>query len=416
MSWVGVTAPKDHTNNLGMGQGTDTTESSMDSNLQDVHLEGDVEHQAVSIGEVGAPTHRRYIKSKKHTRRLQVVLAALAIVFLFCILLRWSSLKKNTNSSSSAAPIPDGNDEIDLSGASIREAHLIILVHDIAVDESERVAVTDEKSPQRQAIRWLADEDPMNIEIPETRFDTAYPAFLQRYSSAVLAFTFGPDLLKPLGFLSGSRECDWNADFSRPDGSTLTQGLICNTGEDVIIKVVLQTIGLKNEIPMELGNLHSISHLHLDENNLIGKLPHTLRRLSRLREFTVTRNKLTGHIPPFLAKMKALRHAELSKNSFSGHLKAFDSSENEDETADFEASPLRVLALDNNKFSGSLDALKSLTMLEELYVNDNALTGHIGGTFTELSQLAIFIARYVLATECLLSPQMSKTESHLCFS
>ena len=389
MSWVGVKSSKDN----AMGSGTDNTESTVDSNLQDIHLESDVEHQAVSIGEVGAPTRFRHIKNNKYTRRLYLVLGALAAIFVFSALMRLS-IKKSKRSGSVSIPSANGSDDIDLSGVSIREGHLMILVHDIAVDKSERDAVIASNSPQRQAIRWLADEDPMNIEIPETRFDTSYPAFIQRYSSAVLAFSFGSELLKPLGFLSGEKECNWNADFKRPDGSILTQGLICEPGDDQIMKIVLQTIGLQNDIPLELGNLHSIKHIHLDENNLVGKLPPTMRRLSLLREFTATRNALSGHLPQFLANMPSLRHIELSKNNFAGHLSsAFVHADTDEETDDVAASPLRVLALDNNKFSGPLDSLSSLTTLEELYLNDNAFTGHVGSTFTELSELAIFDAR-----------------------
>lgn len=388
MSWIGVRSWKDN---------KDSTESTTDSDLnlqdihdafKDVHLEGDVEHQAVSIGEVGAPTRFRHIKNNKYVKRLYLVLAALAAIFVFSSLLRLA-VKKNSNKN----PTASGSDDIDLSGSSIRESHLIILVHEIAVDNAERESVADPASPQRQAIQWLANEDPMNMEIPETRFDVAYPAFLQRYSSAVLAFAFGADLLKPYGFLSGDQECAWNVETRRPDGSTLTQGLLCEPGQDKVIKVVLQTVGLNGAIPKELGNLHAVSHLHLDENNLAGKLPPTMRRLSALREFTATRNNLSGHLPAFLLNLQHLRHVELSKNRFSGPLSsALGNLGNQDETADGVTSPLRVLALDNNKFNGPLTSLNVLTVLEELYLNDNSLTGRIGGAFAELSQLAILDA------------------------
>ncbi|CAB9520390.1 STYKc [Seminavis robusta] len=389
MSWVGVTL-KDTIGNLG--KNTDTTETTdMDSNLHDVELErGDSLNRAVSIGEVGAPARFRHIKNNKYMRRLYLVLAALAAIFVLSSLLRLA-VKGKKNGDGSSGAVENSGVDFDLSGASLRLAHLYVFMHDNSNDALDRASLRNASSPQRKALQWIADEDPMKLGVPETRFDASYPAFVQRYSVAVLAFATDTKALEPLGFLSGASECQWNADFRRPDGSILKMGIICNGEQNQVQKVVLQTLGLSGTIPREIGHLHSVKHLHLDQNDLTGMLPQSMRHMSQLREFTATRNSLSGHLPSFLGQMASLRHIELSKNHFSGHLSAFATKAN-DESVDDLVSPLRVLAVDNNRLSGPLEYIRSLYVLEELYLDDNALTGHLSDSLTDLSQLAIFTA------------------------
>ena len=157
-----------------------------------------------------------------------------------------------------------------MSGASTRLSHLMVFMKDNTMEESEIADLENASSPQRFALQWIADDDPMQLDVPETRFDEVYHAFIQRYSVAVLAFSWGVDTLAPLGFLSAEHECKWNANYKRADTSTIAQGIICK--EDQVVKVVLQTIGISGPIPREIGHLHTIQHLHLDGNSLTGHL------------------------------------------------------------------------------------------------------------------------------------------------
>ena len=404
MSWVGITLP-------GSGRNDRSFESDEDEmNLHEVDLEhrreiaeleeaavaAEKEQPAASIGLVGAPDQRfRHIKNRKYMRRLYIVLAALACIFIFSSLLRMSIKSNNDSSKSSsnnASSSTNGKD-MDLSGASNRMSHLMVFMKENTQEESEIVDLESASTPQRFALQWMADDDPMQLDVPETRFDEVYHAFIQRYSAAVLAFAWGVDTLAPLNFLSAHHECDWNADYKRPDASILTQGIICDKGQ--VIKIDLQTIGISGSIPREIGHLHTIQRLHLDGNKLTGHLPQMMHRLQDLSEWTMTRNKLSGHVPSFVSKMASLRHLELSKNLFSGHLTYPFGGITEEETSagestgDYTVSPLRVLALDNNRFGGPIHALAPLILLEELYLNNNSLTGQIGERFMNASNLAI---------------------------
>jgi hypothetical protein len=389
MSWVGTTFKESIASLRKTADKTESTTVDDDSNLHDVELEhSHTLNRVESIGEVGGPTRFRHIKNNKYMRRLYMVLAALAVVFVFSSLLRLATKSDNKSVvAADNAPVID----IDLSGSSQREGHLLILMSELSVEGADKASLADEKSPQRKALYWIANEDPLQLEIPETHEDLSFPAFIQRYAVAVLGFAFGKDAMAPLGFLTNTSECEWNADYRRPDGSVLQQGVICNGAPNQVQKLVLQTIGLSGSLPREIGHLHSVTHMHIDSNKLTGTLPQTIHQMSRLRELTATRNLFSGHLPTFLGRMSDLRHVELSKNKFSGHLAAFGAV-TENEAADSIVSPLRVLAVDNNKLSGPISYLKSLYVLEELYLDNNAFAGHILDTFTGFHQLAIVTA------------------------
>jgi len=138
--------------------------------------------------------------------------------------------------------------------------------------------------------------------------------------------------------------------------------------------------------------------MHLDGNELTGRLPQMMHRMQSLSELTMTRNLFSGQLPSFMAQMASLRHIEISKNLFSGELaKTFGGmkvpgEETGDTAVDITVSPIHVLAIDNNLFHGPLHALSSMTLLEELFVNNNDFTGHIADTFVNTSQLAILLA------------------------
>jgi hypothetical protein len=416
MSWIGTTL-KERIDSLR--KAPDNTESTgdNDSNLHDVELErSDALNRAESIGEVGGPARFRHIKNNKYMRRLYMVLAALAVVFVLSSLLRLATKGNNKSDEVKVVATDNAQDiDIDLSGASLRESHLLILMSELSVELADKASLADEKSPQRRALYWIANEDPLQLEIPETHDDLSFPAFIQRYSAAVLAFALGKDALAPLGFLSGANVCEWNADYKRPDASILQQGIICDVEGNQVEKLVLQTLGLSGSLPREIGHIHTVKHVHLDSNKLTGTLPQTIHQLTKLREFTATRNLFTGHLPTFLGRMADLRHLELSKNKFTGHLGAFGAL-GESEATDTIISPLRVLAIDNNELNGPLIYLKSLYVLEELYLDNNGLTGHVLDTFAGFSQLAIFTAAgnkligkvpdYLLVGEDWLFPQV----------
>ena len=379
MSWAGVTS---------FGGGKRDEENENDSNLHDLELENgqrDIDG-AVSIGEVGGPARFRHIKNRKYMRRLYLVLAALAAIFVFSSLLRVSMRSKRSPSSRGF--------DLDLAGTSLREEHALIFMYDAtrtSMSAGDLADLKDAKTPQRKALQWLANEDKLQIEIPKNFNDEIHEAFSQRYSVAVLAFAWGENVLRPLGFLSGKSECDWNTDFQRPDISTLKMGIICDDQGKRVEKIVLQTLGLTGELPTELGNLVDLTRIHLDGNNFQGQIGPQFHRLSNLRDLTITRNQLTGRLPAFFGRLNNLHHVELSFNQLSGSISSgfHEGSGNNDATVDGGQSQIQILGLDHNKFSGSLDSVEKLSSLQELYLNDNKLTGRVVDHFKGFKNLGI---------------------------
>lgn len=64
-------------------------------------------------------------------------------------------------------------------------------------------ALMEVGSPQHRAARWIADEDPMNLDMND-------PGFEQRYAMAVFYYSLdGDNWNSKDGWLSGQSECDW---------------------------------------------------------------------------------------------------------------------------------------------------------------------------------------------------------------
>lgn len=89
----------------------------------------------------------------------------------------------------------------------------------VADDEDE---LTDGSSPQYDAMDWLVNDDPAELD-----FDaTSTSILIERYALAVLYFALDGDSWdSSYGFLSEDDVCDWNG-----PGSDFTQGVLCSGG------------------------------------------------------------------------------------------------------------------------------------------------------------------------------------------
>jgi Leucine-rich repeat (LRR) protein len=277
---------------------------------------------------------------------------------------------------------------------------------DISISDPD--TFSNPSSPQSQALKWMLTTDPADLGVPSDVNDP----FLQRYIAAVFLFTLIPNPLgvQDIPFLQADHECHWQADFHRPDQSTLVMGFLCNDSLE-ITDIVFQTMGLKGQVPSELAHLPKLEKLLLDvnmitgdipvipslthlslglnmldgtlppfdtmtnlqvlalsENMLQGSLPESMSKLTQLQVLGLGGNELTGEITPIYVMLK-LQELYLDFNSFSATL---------DNSSFFRLSNLRVLDLNNNKLSGPLpDVLWNLTKLEVVDVHFNALGGRI---------------------------------------
>ena len=116
--------------------------------------------------------------------------------------------------------------------------------------------------------------------------------------------------------------------------------------------------GLSGPIPAELGNLTSLTRLHLDHNFLSGPIPPELGRLPNLTSLNLESNDLSGPIPTELGGLPNLTSLDLGFNNLTGPIPA---------------------------------ELGNLYNLRSLNLQNNSLTGSLPRSFLDLSELTWFI-------------------------
>lgn len=233
-------------------------------------------------------------------------------------------------------------------------------------DRSDFFAVAGTRSPQIQAVDWLAHEDALVIGIPtgDLTTDSGYD-FLTRYVMAVFYYaTNGQSWTFDLSFLSDKSTCDWFQVFAPPVGEV---GVLCNKNTRKVAGFSFISNNVKGTLPSELSHLTTMSYVESIGNPLTGTIPSQLQNLSDLRTFVMAFNILTGTVPSWIDMWKNLEFLYLSNNLFTGTLPS--------EIGDL--TSLSVLALDDNDLKGSMDVVWQLHSLEYLYMEDNAMTGTI---------------------------------------
>ena len=73
-------------------------------------------------------------------------------------------------------------------------------------------------------------------------------------------------------------------------------------------------------LPSELGNLASLTHLDLGHNKLGGQIPPALGRLTNLTHLDLSNNGLTGSIPAEIGNLTNLVYLDLSGNKLTGRI------------------------------------------------------------------------------------------------
>lgn len=166
-------------------------------------------------------------------------------------------------------------------------------------------------------------------------------------------------------FNTAGTECTW-------------RGVMCNTAEDAVVRVVLNVNNLSGTLPAGLDGLPALEFLSMYGNALTGQIPPTLGNLSNLLSINLNTNQLTGSIPPELGDLAALSELKLDVNQLSGGIPP--------ELAD--ATQLYQLTLSGNQLTGGVPPeLGSLAILDALVLDNNQLSGTIPPELGNLLQL-----------------------------
>ncbi|KAK7411157.1 hypothetical protein VNO78_02589 [Psophocarpus tetragonolobus] len=132
---------------------------------------------------------------------------------------------------------------------------------------------------------------------------------------------------------------------------------------------------IQGSIPHEFGQIHSLYHLDLSDNQLSGKIPGNIFGVEHQLNFLkLSNNKLEGSI---LTIPNGLETLLLNNNGFTGRIpkNIFNTS---------------IISLDisNNHLVGKISSLiKNLSRLEELYLSNNHFEGSIPLELGELEDL-----------------------------
>lgn len=230
---------------------------------------------------------------------------------------------------------------------------------------SNRAEAFIEQSPQWNAAAWMADFDPLTIEIADT-ID-----FRQRYALAVFYFSFkGPAWSQELGFLSATDVCDWYRDFPGVEGGEIGVGISCDCypgvpcDRNTVKTIFLPSLQLNGQLPTEIELLHDLLILDLYNNNVYGKLPESLKNM-KIESLVVSHNSLSGFLPDWLGELSTVTTLNLASNQLIGEIP--DSIKN--------MQQLITLNLSNNQLFGNIDKFTGIQGLQALFVDYNLIDG-----------------------------------------
>jgi hypothetical protein len=129
---------------------------------------------------------------------------------------------------------------------------------------------------QTEALNWLADDDPANLDFELVSTDE----LLERFIMALLYFSMGGDnWANSFGFLSASSVCMWE-EYS----PFVYGGVRC---DPMVFEITLWSNNLQGQLPTELGLLSNLRFLSLGYNQIFGLFPTELGRLTSLEGFFV---------------------------------------------------------------------------------------------------------------------------------
>ncbi|ESW31197.1 hypothetical protein PHAVU_002G217900 [Phaseolus vulgaris] len=108
-----------------------------------------------------------------------------------------------------------------------------------------------------------------------------------------------------------------------------TEGFLCSfvgvscwhPGENKVLSISLENMGLKGEFPLGIRNCLSLTALNLSNNHLTGPIPSDICTLIPFAtSIDLSHNRFNGNIPPTLAHCTYLNSLRLDNNNLSGHI------------------------------------------------------------------------------------------------
>ncbi|KAM1243324.1 hypothetical protein ACFX11_035168 [Malus domestica] len=148
---------------------------------------------------------------------------------------------------------------------------------------------------------------------------------------------------------------------------------------------------LSGEIPKELGNITTLTQLHLEANQFCGVVPPELGSLINLGTMTLSSNRLTGNLLMTFSGLRNLADFRINDNNFNGTIPDFIQNWKQLErlvlrncNISGEIPPyvwtmqnLEMLDVSFNKLAGKIPATLNLERLRFLFLTGNSMSGSL---------------------------------------
>jgi Leucine-rich repeat (LRR) protein len=344
-----------------------------------------------------------YTESKKKKKELMLLGAFLMVVILsISIGVGVSRKKKASSAYSSAGAFNDGR---NTPPPTNRPTHAydsqITQVIDFVVQKgwSDGAEARMQSSPQFQAATWIADFDPLQLNVVDTL------DFRQRYALAVFYYALdGPNWIynDKLPWLTKDSVCNWRAPLPTETGAFVQTGSKCYGGKEVK-EIFLPSWYLRGKLPREIALLTSLEVLTLWNNELTGSFPSTIQKLTSLKKIDFHGNSFTGSLPDWIGDLSQLTYLNVDGSHLTGRLpdlarlsllETVNLGYNDIRDDVAKLAPLKGvknLIVANNTFYGDLssDLLFSWPLIETLDMSGNIIGGTLPGNLFYMEHLEI---------------------------
>jgi len=209
--------------------------------------------------------------------------------------------------------------------------------------------IYDIDSPQNKASRWILYEDEMILTYESSNL-------VQRYALMVLYYSIsGEEWNNNDGYGSEKHECDW-------------YGVGCNNFSLQLVIIHLERNNLDGKIPQEIGSIRQLRKCFLKFNRIDGSIPSSIGMLMQLELLNIEQNDISGTIPDEMKNCRSLQIIRAGVNELIGTIPTFL------EYLRF----LQIIDLNNNKLTGTLPSnLSNVQLLRILKLDENKLIGTI---------------------------------------
>jgi len=184
--------------------------------------------------------------------------------------------------------------------------------------------------------------------------NSSYPFTVTSNRSLVANFAYTPppppsacrqsDSLALVALYQSTNGINWGTNWPLTQPISTWHGITLNA-EGCVTHINLNQNNLVGTIPPEIGNLSALIRLNMHSNKLSGSIPAEIGNLSELHQIWLFSNQLSGELPPEIGNLSNLTHLGIGGNQLTGTIPSSYGN----------LSNLSFLTVKNNNLSGCFD-------------------------------------------------------------